>query len=110
MPADKWNELWNATYSVDGSIALAAGTYNIDVLHITNSASLEFQGNTDDGTMGSGVTFNSQFITIDPGSSISANALGFNFNNLGPGQTSYSGGSHGGRGGPGNRRSPTKRW
>ena len=107
--ANPWNELWNATYPVNGSVAVPPGEYTIDYLHITNNSTLESQGNTtaineaSGGTAGnphgSGVTINSSTITIDVGSAISANYLGF-IRNQGPGKgnDAYAGGGYGGFG------------
>jgi hypothetical protein len=111
VPGDRWNELWNATHHVNGSVALAPGEYDIDELYIESGAVLECQGdladiNTPSGGVegnphGSGVTINADNMTIEENAAISANSLGFVYNNRGPAQTGYSGGGYGGRGGPG---------
>jgi len=44
VPSGLWNELYNGTYPVNGSVALAPGTYNITTLHVTNNATLSCQG------------------------------------------------------------------
>jgi hypothetical protein len=44
VPEGLWNELWNSTYSVNGDIALAPGTYDITTLRVTNNATLSCQG------------------------------------------------------------------
>ncbi|MBW2172398.1 MAG: hypothetical protein JRF69_10575, partial [Deltaproteobacteria bacterium] len=51
VPSDKWDELWNASYHVNGSIALAPNshpdvpeTYVFGELHIDSGATLECRG------------------------------------------------------------------
>jgi parallel beta-helix repeat protein len=106
VPAGLWNELWNATYSVNGSVALVPGTYNITTLNVTNNAVLSCQGDDDgDPVNGSGVVINSDNITIDSGAKISANAEGF-VHDAGPGKPVNAGdcsggGGYGGRAGDG---------
>jgi parallel beta-helix repeat protein len=43
VPDGLWNELWNDTYPVNGSVALAPGTYDITTLNVTNNADLSCQ-------------------------------------------------------------------
>lgn len=100
-PEESYNELWNENFSVDGCVALVPGTYDISHLHVTDGATLECQGDPDDGDEGSGVVINSEDVTVDAGSGISADGLGF-LRSEGPGAGGYrSGGSHGGYGGMG---------
>jgi hypothetical protein len=104
VPSGKWNELWNSTYHVKGSVALAPGTYDITELYVDSGATLECQGDNDgDPVEGTGVVINSNTITIDGG--ISASGLGFR-SNQGPGaggtwSDNGAGGSYGGYGGDG---------
>jgi len=88
----------NESFTVNGDLALAPGTYNIPVLTVTNSATLECQGD-DDGTPtnGSGVTINATTVTVDAGAAISANRLGFPMN-AGPGTGTYGSNYGGGAG------------
>jgi hypothetical protein len=119
VPSGKWGELWNATYAVNGSIALVPNThpdvpaaYQFENLHIRSGATLECQGDLTDineasggeegNPHGSGVTINADNITIEENARVSASSLGFTYYNQGPSQTNYSGGGYGGRGGPGN--------
>ncbi|MBW1859798.1 MAG: hypothetical protein JRI70_06910, partial [Deltaproteobacteria bacterium] len=44
VPDGLWDELYNDTYPVDASVALALGTYYIQNLHVTNNATLGVQG------------------------------------------------------------------
>ncbi|MBW1859799.1 MAG: hypothetical protein JRI70_06915, partial [Deltaproteobacteria bacterium] len=44
VPDTLWNELYNAIYPVNGSVALAPGSYDITTLHVTNNATLSCQG------------------------------------------------------------------
>ncbi|MBW1859641.1 MAG: hypothetical protein JRI70_06065, partial [Deltaproteobacteria bacterium] len=106
VPSNLLNELWNATYPVNGDIALAPGTYNIQTLHVTSNATLSCQGDYD-GTPaeGSGVVIVSDNITIDEGAKISADGEGFG-GNAGPGTATNAGdcsggGGYGGAGGDG---------
>ena len=104
VPAGKWNELWNSTYHVNGSVALVPGTYDIDELYVDSGVTLECQGDDDgDPVDGTGVTINSNAITVE--GTISAAGLGF-LSNEGPGKGASwsnrgSGGSYGGYGGDG---------
>jgi hypothetical protein len=115
VPSDNWNELWDDTYHVNGSVALAPGVYDIDELHVDGGVTLECQGDTTainevsggspDNPHGSGVTINSDNIIIDATAAISADGLGFRCNE-GPGAGTFindqgAGGSHGGAGGDG---------
>jgi len=106
VPSDKWNELWNTMYHVNGSIALAPGEYTIAELYLDSDVTLECQGDNDgDPVEGSGVIINATNIDIAATAAISANGLGFRCNE-GPGVGEYvsdqgSGGSHGGIGGDG---------
>ncbi|MBW2172418.1 MAG: DUF2341 domain-containing protein, partial [Deltaproteobacteria bacterium] len=99
VPSGLWNELWNATYPLNGDVALVPGTHDIAHLHITNNATLECQGDPDDGPDGSGVIINATDIIVDSGSGILVDGLGF-LTDDGPGIADiYAGASHGGRGG-----------
>ena len=106
VPSDKWNELWNDTYHVNGSIALAPGEYTIDELNIDSDVTLECQGDNDgDPVEGSGVIINATNIDVAATAAISADGLGFRCNE-GPGAGTFindqgAGGSHGGTGGDG---------
>jgi len=106
VPGGLWNELWNDTYPVNGSVALAPGTYNITTLYVTNNATLACQGDNDgDPPEGAGVIIVSDNITIDTGAKISADGEGFAAD-AGPGNPGHSsnrsaGGSYGGMGGAG---------
>jgi hypothetical protein len=106
VPSDKWNELWNATYHVNGSIALAPGDYSIAELYLDSNVTLECQADNDgDPVNGSGVTITSTNINIPATAAISADGLGFR-SNEGPGvgepiSDQGAGGSHGGIGGDG---------
>ncbi|MBW1860471.1 MAG: hypothetical protein JRI70_10515, partial [Deltaproteobacteria bacterium] len=119
VPEDKWDELWNATYHVNGSIALAPNshpdvpeTYVFGELHIDSGATLECQGDLADvneasggeegNPHGSGVIIEATSIVIEEDAALSANELGFIYNNQGPGTTAWGGAGHGSRGGPGN--------
>ena len=101
VPSDKWDELWSATYHVNGDIALAPGEYTIDELHIDSGVTLECQGDNDGAPVnGSGVIINSININIPATAAISADGLGFR-SNEGPGvgeaiSDQGAGGSHGG--------------
>ena len=97
VPSNLWNELWNASNHVTADIALAAGTYNIDELHIDSNATLECQGDIS-GTNGSGVIINATNCSIE--GTLSAYGLGF-LAEQGPGcDGAYrTGGGHGGTGG-----------
>ncbi|MBW1860704.1 MAG: hypothetical protein JRI70_11830, partial [Deltaproteobacteria bacterium] len=44
VPDTLWNELYNSSYPVNGSVALAPGSYDIATLHVTNNATLSCQG------------------------------------------------------------------
>ncbi|MCK5082737.1 MAG: hypothetical protein KAR31_07500, partial [Candidatus Omnitrophica bacterium] len=94
----------NEDLTVNYDIALAYGTYNIPTLHVTNNATLECQGDPDDGTNGSGVIINATTVTVDNGAKISADKLGFS-EGEGPGaggDAVYAGGAgYGGSGGDG---------
>ena len=84
-------------------IALASGTYNIPTLTITDNATLYCHGDPDTESTtglddGSGVIINSTTITVDTGSTISADAYGFKWGN-GPGYSDTNcGGTYGGDG------------
>lgn len=81
----------------------AAGTYTYRDITITNNAILTLQGSYTDDSDGVGVTINARTITIDTGSSISANSQGY-IHESGPGKgylgsSGYgSGAAHGGNG------------
>jgi hypothetical protein len=106
VPSDKWNELWNSTYHVSGSIALAPGEYTIAELNIDSDVTLECQADNDGNPVeGSGVIINATNINIAATATISADGLGFRCNE-GPGAGAFfndqgAGGSHGGTGGDG---------
>jgi uncharacterized membrane protein len=88
--------------TVNSDMALAPGNYTIPYLNVTNSATLEVQGDNST-TNGFGVVITGVNVNIDEGSTISGNSLGF-LPYRGPGKgggTSTKGGgaSHGGYGG-----------
>jgi hypothetical protein len=103
--SNAWDELWNATYHVNGSIALVPGTYDIAELHIDSGVVLECQGDSGGVPVdGEGVVINATTVTISEGGYISANDQGFiRKTGTGAGKTDGynqgSGASHGGIGG-----------
>ncbi len=112
-PSNLWNELWNASNPVNGSVALVPGEYDIDHLHIASGASLELQGDasainaasggTAGNPHGSGVTLRSNVVNIEASAAISANYLGFpRYQGPGIGHLASTGGGYGGYGGSGN--------
>jgi len=90
--------------TISSNTSWSAGTYTYRDITITNNATLTLQGSYTDDNDGIGVTINARNITVDTGSSISANAQGY-AHDAGPGKgyigsSSYgSGGAHGGNGG-----------
>jgi hypothetical protein len=107
VPGDKWNELWNATYHVNGDIALSPGEYSILQLYVDSGATLGCQGDpsivnsasggTSENPHGSGVTINATNITVD--GIISVYRSGFSYGQ-GPGVGDpQTGGGYGGKGG-----------
>ena len=102
---NSWNELWNADSSVNDSVALAPGEYDIAELEISSGCTLECQGDNDGTpTEGAGVIINATNVTIEAGGAISALGLGF-VAGEGPGTPTGGsspqrcGGGHGGEGG-----------
>ncbi|MFA5932211.1 MAG: DUF5011 domain-containing protein [Candidatus Paceibacterota bacterium] len=87
--------------TVDKDTTLVAGEYNYDNLTITNNAVLTLEGDPQSSNDFKGVKINAKNITIDAGSSISADAKGYG-PNQGPGAMadlsgiSNPGGSYGG--------------
>jgi len=85
--------------NISSNTSWAAGEYTYRDITVTNNAVLTLQGNTGDGT---GVTINARNITVESGSSISADAQGYPSDG-GPGAgttyTTYGGGA--GHSGPG---------
>ncbi len=83
--------------TIDQNTTLVSGEYTYEDLVITNNATLTLQGDPNSSNSFKGVKINAQNITIDPGSSISANGQGYG-QNSGPGISSeYSvGASYGG--------------
>ena len=89
--------------TISSNTTWAAGTYTYRDITITNNAILTLQGSYTDDNDGVGVTINARTITIDTGSSISANSQGY-IHESGPGKgylgsSGYgSGAAHGGNG------------
>jgi hypothetical protein len=117
LPDNLWGELWNATYPVNGSVALAPGEYTIPNLYIANNSILACQGdpdaiNSDSGGTagdphGTGVIINATNITIDQGARLSAVGQGF-IHDSGHGKGGNAGdcsggGGYGGTGGDGSQ-------
>lgn len=89
--------------TINSNTTWSAGTYTYRDILITNNATLTLQGSYTDDNDGFGVTINARNISIDTGSTISANAQGY-ARDAGPGKgytgtSSYgSGGAYGGNG------------
>ncbi|MBI5664920.1 MAG: hypothetical protein HZC49_07520 [Nitrospirae bacterium] len=101
--ANSWNELWNASRPVSGSVALPSGSYDIAELTIPSGIRLDVQGdNGASGAEGAGVTINSNNITVETGATIRGDSLGFR-QRQGPGAATSGlyGASHGGIGSSG---------
>ncbi|MDR3519414.1 MAG: DUF5011 domain-containing protein [Candidatus Pacebacteria bacterium] len=86
-----------STFTIDKDTTLTAGEYNYENLLITNNAILTLQGDPTSSSAFKGVKINADNITIDPGSSISADGEGYAGGD-GPGNSSvyYVGASYGG--------------
>lgn len=101
--ANPWDELWNASRPVTGSVALPSGSYNIAELTIHDGIRLDVQGdNGASGPAGAGVTINANNLTVETGATIRGDSLGFR-QRQGPGAATsgWLGGSHGGLGSSG---------
>jgi hypothetical protein len=85
------------TTTIDKDTTLLAGTYKYDNLVITNNAKLTLEGDPNSTDSFKGVKINAVNITVDSGSSISADGNGYG-SNEGPGASSESsvGASYGG--------------
>jgi hypothetical protein len=105
--ANVWQEVWNNSRHVTGSVALVAGVYDIAELHIDSGVSLDLQsdrsavnaasGGTAGSPHGAGVTINADNLSIASGGALSADGLGFRPQE-GPGSNLGNGASHGGYG------------
>jgi outer membrane biosynthesis protein TonB len=85
------------TLTIDKNTTLTPGEYNYDNLVITNNATLTLQGDPTSANSFKGVKITAINLTIDPGSSISADQAGYGPNS-GPGASSETsiGASYGG--------------